>query len=112
MWRSTQSWQFKNPEANEPSESAYAVTRITSIISILVLLCTACFIMDLGGIASGKTEEDKQYEECLEEHEDDWRSDYGDDEPWDDSSDDPLSRDHPLSTDDPLSTHDHDWDIE
>lgn len=113
MWRSTQAWQYKNPEANEPSEAAFTTMRVSGIISILVLLCTACFIMDIGNIASGSTEEEQEYEACLEEHEDDWLSDDESDEPWDSSTDDPLSNNDPWdSSDDPWDSTEDDWDVE
>lgn len=38
MWRITQGWQYKNPEANEPSDAAYAMWRISSIVAIVVII--------------------------------------------------------------------------
>ena len=38
MWRITQGWQYKNSEANEPSDAAYAMWRISSIVAIVVII--------------------------------------------------------------------------
>ena len=35
LWYSTTAWQFKNPEANEPSEASFAVGRVVSGIGAL-----------------------------------------------------------------------------
>jgi hypothetical protein len=40
QWEVMQSWAFKNPEANEPSDAAFAVTRLANIV-VLVLLVVA-----------------------------------------------------------------------
>jgi hypothetical protein len=37
QWRAMQSWAFRNPEANEPSDAAYALTRLGGVV-VLVLL--------------------------------------------------------------------------
>ena len=36
MWRIMQGWQYKNPEANEPSDAAYAMQRISAIVAIVI----------------------------------------------------------------------------
>ncbi|MDO5063680.1 MAG: hypothetical protein Q4E00_01635 [Actinomyces bowdenii] len=38
MWRATESWKFRNPEANEPSEASFALSRITGVISVIGVL--------------------------------------------------------------------------
>ena len=37
MWRITHGWQYKNPEANEPSDAAYAMLRIRAIVPIVII---------------------------------------------------------------------------
>ena len=37
MWRITHGWQYKNPEANEPSDAAYAILRIRAIVPIVII---------------------------------------------------------------------------
>ncbi|WP_336470697.1 DUF6199 family natural product biosynthesis protein [Mycolicibacterium peregrinum] len=31
IWWATQSWKFRNPEANEPSDTAYGMTRVGGV---------------------------------------------------------------------------------
>ncbi|WP_333780365.1 DUF6199 family natural product biosynthesis protein [Mycolicibacterium hassiacum] len=38
MWRATQSWLYRHPEANEPSELGYALSRLGGVVAILVCL--------------------------------------------------------------------------
>ena len=38
MWEATSSWQFRDPEANEPSDSAFAMQRFSAFISLLVIV--------------------------------------------------------------------------
>ncbi|MFG2042891.1 DUF6199 family natural product biosynthesis protein [Dactylosporangium sp. NPDC048998] len=39
QWRTLQAWSYRNPEANEPSDTAYTLTRIGSAIALAVLVC-------------------------------------------------------------------------
>ena len=32
MWEVTSSWQFRNPEVNEPSDSAFAMQRFSALL--------------------------------------------------------------------------------
>ena len=45
LWEVTSSWQFRNPEANEPSDSAFAVQRFFAFISLLVIVGGAFFFV-------------------------------------------------------------------
>ena len=45
MWEATSSWQFRDPEANEPSDSAFAVQRFFAFISLLVIVGGAFFFV-------------------------------------------------------------------
>jgi len=45
VWEVTSSWQFRNPEANEPSDSAFAVQRFFAFISLLVIVGGAFFFV-------------------------------------------------------------------
>lgn len=38
IWWATQSWKFSNPEANEPSDAAYGMTRAGGVFVILLAL--------------------------------------------------------------------------
>ncbi|OBB33336.1 hypothetical protein A5792_09265 [Mycolicibacterium peregrinum] len=38
IWWATQSWKFRNPEANEPSDAAYGLTRAGGVFVILLAL--------------------------------------------------------------------------
>lgn len=54
MWRTTASWQFRNPEANEPSESAYAFARICSLVGLVGVLAMAGMIFSNPGNAQAE----------------------------------------------------------
>ncbi|AGM26951.1 DUF6199 family natural product biosynthesis protein [Mycobacteroides abscessus] len=38
QWQVLSSWKYRNPEANEPSEAAYAMTRIGGAVGLVVLV--------------------------------------------------------------------------
>mgnify|MGYP001640235234 CR=1 FL=1 len=38
LWEVTSSWQFRNPEANEPSDSAFAVQRFFAFVALLMMV--------------------------------------------------------------------------
>ena len=38
MWEKLSSWQFRDPEANEPSDAAFDMQRLISLISLSVLV--------------------------------------------------------------------------
>jgi len=69
FWRKTAAWQYKNPEANEPSDAAYTTMRVFGGIFLVV------FIGLWIHIASStddweRAEREKQYQEyqeCLDE---------------------------------------------
>lgn len=64
IWWATQSWKFRNPEANEPSDVAYGMTRVGGVLLVIVALV-------LGGvvIANGlsKSARDKREKEAKEQ---------------------------------------------
>ncbi len=37
-WRATESWKYKNPEANEPSETSYMLSQIGGVIALIVFV--------------------------------------------------------------------------
>ena len=45
VWEVTSSWQFRNPEVNEPSDSAFAVQRFFAFVSLLVIVGGAFFFV-------------------------------------------------------------------
>lgn len=44
LWMKTQGWKFKDPEANEPSDTIYSLTRVGSAIGICAIVCVSCGI--------------------------------------------------------------------
>jgi len=40
QWWAMQAWALKNPDANEPSETAYALTRLTYVVALIALAVT------------------------------------------------------------------------
>jgi hypothetical protein len=38
QWRVLQAWSYRNPEANEPSDAVYTLTRIIGVVLIVVLV--------------------------------------------------------------------------
>ena len=38
MWEATSAWQFRDPEANEPSDGAFAFQRLAAIVALLVMV--------------------------------------------------------------------------
>lgn len=38
IWWATQSWKFRNPEANEPSDTSYGMTRLGGVLVIMLAL--------------------------------------------------------------------------
>lgn len=45
MWEVTSSWQFRDPEANEPSDDAFAFQRLAAIVSLLMIVGGVFFVM-------------------------------------------------------------------
>lgn len=68
VWRNTAAWSFRNPEANEPSDAGYAMQRVGAIIGLTMIVG---FMIALPGIAndSERSNQRRQYEACLTEHE-------------------------------------------
>lgn len=48
LWMKTQGWKFKDPEANEPSDTMYSLTRVGSAIGICAMLCLICTLAGAG----------------------------------------------------------------
>jgi hypothetical protein len=44
LWYATTAWQFKNPEANEPSEASFALGRVVSGIAAAGFGCAAIIV--------------------------------------------------------------------
>ncbi len=55
-WRATESWKYKNPEANEPSETSYALSRIGGVVSLVAIMVMITMMYGL----SRDTEEARQ----------------------------------------------------
>ena len=59
MWEATSSWQFRDPEANEPSDSAFAMQRFSAFVSLLVIVGAFFFVMSASHRnASGRATDD------------------------------------------------------
>jgi hypothetical protein len=50
QWNTLSAWQYRNPEANEPSDTAYAVTRVLNVIGLIgvIVMLTLLFIAGVG----------------------------------------------------------------
>ena len=45
MWEATSAWQFRDPEANEPSDGAFAFQRLAAIVALLMMVGGVFFVM-------------------------------------------------------------------
>ncbi|MGH3730142.1 MAG: hypothetical protein ACRDTU_15540 [Micromonosporaceae bacterium] len=69
-WRTLRAWQYKNPEANEPSEAAYATERVVSGFALVVLILLGIFLASNTDDWE-RDRQEQQYQDCLEENDDD-----------------------------------------
>ncbi|MEZ5210656.1 DUF6199 family natural product biosynthesis protein [Gordonia sp. (in: high G+C Gram-positive bacteria)] len=53
-WRATESWKFKNPDANEPSEAAYAMSRIGGVFALVMLVIGGVMLYNVSRDASSR----------------------------------------------------------
>ena len=60
MWRITQGWQYKNPEANKPSDAAYTMQRISAIVAIVVIVISIGALILSQKAASEQREKDSR----------------------------------------------------
>ncbi|GAA4912352.1 DUF6199 family natural product biosynthesis protein [Stackebrandtia albiflava] len=70
MWRTTAAWQYRNPEANEPSEAGYAVQRVSAAIGALIMVGFGVFLLSIEDDVAAERERET-YEECLAQNDDD-----------------------------------------
>lgn len=70
MWETLSAWQYKNPEANEPSEASFAMQRVAGVFGLVVMLVLGLF---LAGTAeeSERNRQEQRYADCLEDNDDD-----------------------------------------
>ncbi|CRZ15664.1 DUF6199 family natural product biosynthesis protein [Mycolicibacterium neworleansense] len=66
IWWATESWKYKNPEANEPSEAAYGMQALGGLFVIV-----AAFIL---AWLAWSTERDKEASEAEQKKKDDWNA--------------------------------------
>lgn len=66
IWWATESWKYKNPEANEPSEAAYGMQALGGLLVIVAAVI-------LAGLA-WSTERDKTAAEAEQKKKDDWNA--------------------------------------
>ena len=69
MWNATQSWRFKDPEANRPSEAQHAMTRVGSGICLVAVAIMIPTLVQLDKSNQRQQEEDS-YRACLAENRD------------------------------------------
>ncbi|MED5812407.1 DUF6199 family natural product biosynthesis protein [Mycolicibacterium sp. 050232] len=62
IWWATQSWKFRNPEANEPSDLSYGMTRASGVVLICVALVMGSVLIsdDLSKSAREKREREAE----------------------------------------------------
>lgn len=53
MWEKLSSWQFRDPEANEPSDAAFDMQRLISLISLIVLVVSALGLFSVAHRGAG-----------------------------------------------------------
>ncbi|MBB4741637.1 hypothetical protein BJY16_005096 [Actinoplanes octamycinicus] len=46
QWLTLSAWRFRHPEANEPSDAAYAWTRASNILGVVLLVCAGIGLAD------------------------------------------------------------------
>ncbi|WP_336792823.1 DUF6199 family natural product biosynthesis protein [Gordonia malaquae] len=46
LWRATESWKFRDPDANEPSDVAYGLARIGGVVGIIAVVVCGWLIYD------------------------------------------------------------------
>ncbi|WP_301123638.1 DUF6199 family natural product biosynthesis protein [Mycolicibacterium fortuitum] len=66
IWWATESWKYKDPEANEPSEVAYGMQALGGLFVIVAAVI-------LAGLA-WSTERDKTAAEAEQKKKDDWNA--------------------------------------
>ncbi len=66
MWNATQSWRFKNPEANRPSEAQHTMTRVGSGICLVSVAILIPSLIQMNKQTQRQQEEDR-YRDCLAE---------------------------------------------
>ena len=65
IWWATESWKFRNPEANEPSEAAYGMSRVGGVIFVIVALVLGGSIIS-NDLADKEKREAKAQQEAAE----------------------------------------------
>jgi hypothetical protein len=65
-WRALVAWQYRNPEAHEPSEAAYTVSRVSSFFALVMMVITASLISSAADSIDTEPDPQAEYEECLE----------------------------------------------
>lgn len=69
IWWATESWKFRNPEANEPSDTSYALSRVGGVVVIIVALAlgTSIIAQDHTKTQADKREQEAQAQREAEE---------------------------------------------
>lgn len=69
MWEVTQSWRYKNTEANRPSEAQHAMTRVGSGVCLVAVVIMIPLIFQVGE-QNQREQEEENYQDCLVENRD------------------------------------------
>ncbi|MGH3646219.1 MAG: DUF6199 family natural product biosynthesis protein [Micromonosporaceae bacterium] len=70
MWETLSAWQYKNPEANEPSEASFAMQRVAGAFGLIMMVVIGLVIAGQAE-QSERNRQERQYADCLEENDDD-----------------------------------------
>jgi hypothetical protein len=46
-WRTLSAWQYRNPDANEPSDAAYGLQRLSALIMLIALSVVSLMLIDV-----------------------------------------------------------------
>ena len=70
VWASLSAWRYRDPEANEPSDAAFTVSRIASLVGLVACVVVAVIAFQAASENDG-TRQQREYQECLDSHQDD-----------------------------------------
>lgn len=70
VWWATVAWRYADPAANEPSDEAFAATRVVSVLALVVVVAGAIWFgwNDYTLRHDDENWSRQQYERCLEEN--------------------------------------------
>ncbi|MGH3713479.1 MAG: DUF6199 family natural product biosynthesis protein [Micromonosporaceae bacterium] len=69
MWETLSAWQYKNPEANEPSDLSFEMQRVAAVIGLVVMVVMG-FVIANAAEQSERNRQEREYADCLDENDD------------------------------------------